>query len=118
MLELKHKQLQVWQHGVKLVQQIYQITENFPIRERYGLTSQLRRASVSVPSNVAEGAARFSARERRRFFEIARSSLVEIDTQLEIATLLTYCSAEECAKMSEPINHLFAMLSRLIVKTR
>jgi four helix bundle protein len=118
MLKLKHKQLKVWQQGVELVKRVYQVTEAFPPRERYGLTAQMRRASISVPSNIAEGAARFSARERIRFFEIARSSLVEIDTQLEIATALRFCSTKDCATLSEPLNHLFAMLSRLMVKTR
>ncbi len=118
MLKLKHKQLKVWQQGVEFVKLIYLLTEAFPSGERYGLTAQLRRAAVSVPSNIAEGAARVSGRERIRFFEIARSSLVEIDTQMEIAAALKFCSARDCATLSEPLNHLFAMLSRLMVKTR
>jgi four helix bundle protein len=77
----------------------------------------LRRAAVSVASNIAEGASRSSAKERARFYETARSSLVESDTQLEISEGLTYCSVEDLKVIGEKMNHLFAMLSQLIKKT-
>lgn len=84
----------------------------------YGLTSQMRRAAVSVASNIAEGASRRSAIERKRFYEIARSSLVEIDTQLEISLNLKFCTNEDLLAIGDPMNHIFAMLSRMITKTK
>src|SRR6476646_4730638 len=80
MLNLSHKQLDVYQISLKLVKEVYNATKQFPKEEQYVLTSQLRRAAISVSSNIAEGAARRSKREKRRFYEISRSSLVEIDT--------------------------------------
>ena len=114
MLNLKHKTLEVWKRAVEFVTDIYQATENFPKSELYGITNQLRRAAVSVPSNIAEGASRKSLLERKRFYEIARSSLVEIDTQLEIALRLRYCSDGALTPLGDKMNHLFAMLSNLI----
>ena len=117
MINLSHKKLDVWKSSVKLTAIIYELTLLFPKHELYGLTSQLRRASVSIPSNIAEGAARKSAKERRRFYEIARSSLVEVDTQLEIAEKLNYLSDNDLNKVDKKLDHIFAMLSNLIKKT-
>ncbi|MBD3287289.1 four helix bundle protein [candidate division KSB1 bacterium] len=118
MLQLNHKQLDVWKKGVEFVTDIYKITDCFPKSEIYGLASQIRRAAVSVASNIAEGAARRSRIERKRFFEVARSSLVEIDTQLVISMNLLYCSKDELRVIEEQMNHIFAMLSNLISKTK
>lgn len=82
MLNLNHKDLKVWEKSIELVTDIYALTDDFPSEEKFGLISQLRRASVSIPSNIAEGASRKSENERKRFYEIARSSLVEVDTQM------------------------------------
>jgi four helix bundle protein len=117
MINLSHKKLDVWKSSVKLTAIIYELTLLFPKHELYGLTSQLRRASVSISSNIAEGAARKSAKERRRFYEIARSSLVEPDTQLEIAQKLNYLSDKELSKVENKLEHIFAMLSNLIKST-
>jgi len=95
MLNLNHKKLDVWNKSIELVREVYLLTENFPKSEIYGLTSQLRRAAISVPSNIAEGASRNSARDRRRFYEIARSSLSEVDTQIEIALQLHFCTKND-----------------------
>ena len=89
MLKLNHKKLEVWNKGIELVAEIYMITKFLPKEEIFGLSSQLRRASVSVISNIAEGSARKSSLERKRFYEISRSSLVEIDAQIEIAHRLS-----------------------------
>ncbi|HEX6982310.1 MAG TPA: four helix bundle protein [Balneolaceae bacterium] len=113
MIKLKHKKLNVWKLAIELTVNIYRITGKFPKSEVYGLASQLQRAAVSVPSNIAEGAARSSAKERKRFYEIARSSLVEIDTQLEIAIRLNYLKGEN-EDLEDQLNHIFAMLSNLI----
>jgi four helix bundle protein len=118
MINLKHKKLNVWKLSIELTAIIYDLTQDFPDTERFGLISQLRRASVSISSNLAEGASRSSVKERCRFYEIARSSLVEIDTQLEIALLLNYFTEVENSDLADKMNHLFAMLSNLIKKTK
>lgn len=103
---------------MEFITNIYKTTEKFPKSELYGLTSQMRRAAVSVASNIAEGASRSSAAERKRFYEISRSSLVEIDTQVEISLNLKFCTSEDFAPISDQMNHIFAMLSRMITKTK
>ncbi|MGL5660525.1 MAG: four helix bundle protein [Aeromonas sp.] len=85
-----HKQLDSWQQAMILVEQIYQCTQSFPREELFGLTSQMRRAAVSVPSNIAEGAARGGTKEYAYFLNIARGSLAELDTQLVIAQRLGF----------------------------
>ncbi len=117
MLNVNHRKLEVWSKSIDFTLDIYKTTGSFPKSEVYGLTSQLRRAAVSIPSNIAEGASRRSPQERNRFYEIARSSLVEIDTQLEIATRLNYSAEQSIQSHSETMNHLFAMLSNLIKNT-
>lgn len=77
----------------------------------------MRKAAVSVSSNISEGASRLTGKERKRFFEISRSSLVELDTQLEIAILLEYIDRNKAAEVSERINKVFAMLSNMIKST-
>ena len=107
-----HKDLKVWQEAMNLVVVIYEISENFPSKEIYGLTSQLRRASISVPSNIAEGAGRKGKKEFARFLYIALGSLSELETQLEIASRLTYMNEEET--ISQRIYFIRKMLSNLI----
>jgi len=85
-----HKNLKVWQKSMDLCTKTYEITEAFPKHELYGLASQMRRAAVSIPCNISEGAARSSGKESAQFYNIARASLSELDTQIEIATRLTY----------------------------
>lgn len=116
MLELAHKKLDVWFSSTALVKEIYSTTKLFPKEEQFGLTSQLRRASVSVVSNLAEGLARYSDIEKKRFLEIARSSLVEIDAQIELAMQLEFCNKEKIQKIDELLNRTFAMLTNLIKK--
>jgi four helix bundle protein len=114
MLKLAHKELDVWKLSKQLVVEVYQITRSFPKEELFGITNQLRRASVSVISNIAEGSARKSGIERKRFYEISRSSIVEIDTQLEISLILGYIKPNDLNTIEKVINHLFAMISNLI----
>ena len=85
-----YRDLGAWQKAMDLPKQVYLLTTNFPKHELYGMTSQLRRAAVSVPSNLAEGAARNSRREVGYFISTARGSLAEIETQLELAIFLGY----------------------------
>ena len=80
-----HKDLDVWKRSMDLVTEVYKLTQKWPVEEKFGLTSQLRRAVVSIPSNIAEGAARGSTADFSRFLNIAQGSLAEVETQLEIA---------------------------------
>ena len=89
------RDLEVWRLGIDLVEAVYRVGEQFPRTEAFGLTSQLQRAAVSVPSNVAEGHARSSRKEFLQFISIALGSLAEVETQLVIAERLGYLPAEE-----------------------
>jgi four helix bundle protein len=94
-----YRDLRVWQGGVDLVTEIYRETQSFPPQEIYGLTNQLRRAAVSVPSNIAEGHAREHTREFLNFISIAQGSLAEMQTQIEIAKRLKYLSEEKTDRL-------------------
>ncbi len=85
-----HKDLDVWKFGMDLVVSIYKYTENFPEKEKFGLTSQIRRSSISIPSNIAEGAGRSSRQDYVRFLYISLGSASELETQIEIAKSLGY----------------------------
>lgn len=113
-----HKKLEVWQESVALATIIYQVTEQFPKSESFGLTSQMRRAVVSVPSNIAEGAARTSPKEFAQFLNIAGGSLSELDTQLEIARNLAYISEEIKQSMDSKIDSISRKLAGLIRKVK
>lgn len=106
-----HKNLEVWRESIKLVKRVYKITADFPREELYALTSQMRRSAISIPSNIAEGAARNSKKEFIQFLAIARGSLSELETQLVIARELGYIKDIE---ISEQIEKVFALLSGLI----
>jgi len=110
----KHQQLDTWREAIVLVETIYRLTANFPTDERFGLCSQMRRAAVAIPSNIAEGAARGSTREYLRFLDIARSSLAEIETQLVIARRLEMAPGND--SLDREIELLFARLSTQIKK--
>ena len=118
MLDLSHKKLDIWIFSLDLVTKIYSLTSQFPKEELLGLTNQLRRASVSVSSNVAEGLSRTSKLEKIRFLEISRSSLAEIDTQLEIALKLKLCNKNELVEIEKLLNSLFAMITSLKKKIK
>lgn len=89
-LKMDYKKLNVWKESIELVKQVYQVTASFPSEEQYGLMSQLRRASVSIPSNIAEGNGRSSDKDYKRFVEIAYGSALELETQLIISVELQY----------------------------
>jgi four helix bundle protein len=117
MLKLNHKEMDVWQRSMDLVSEIYKVTKDYPKEELFGLTSQLRRAAVSITSNIAEGSARRSKIERKRFYEIARASLVEVDSQLEISIKLDYLKQDYIKELDELVNRNFALLTNLILKS-
>lgn len=114
MLELSHKNLEVYKTALLLVKEIYAVTKTFPKEEQYVLVSQLRRAVISVCSNIAEGAARKTKPDRRRFYEIARSSLVEVDTQIEASLILNYTTKTEIKNIENHLVSIFKMLSKMI----
>jgi four helix bundle protein len=92
--ERPHKRLVVWQVSMELVIHLYETSRQFPTAEKYGLVAQMRRAALSIPSNIAEGAARRSRKEYLQFLYVARASASELDTQLEIAKRLNYLSSQ------------------------
>lgn len=116
-LELGHKSLDVWIFSKNLVKDIYLITENFPKSELYGIVSQIRRAAVSVVCNLSEGSARKSPLERKRFYEISRSSLVEVDTLLELSFDLAFLNKEHYDQLNSKVLQIFKMSTKLIQKT-
>ena len=110
--ERPHQRLDVWRDSMELVTLVYRLTATFPAEERFTLSAQLRRAAISVPSNIAEGAARRSTPELLRFLAIARGSLAELDTQILLAHRLGL--AEPDADLMQLLDRTFARLNALI----
>ena len=109
-----HKDLDVWKKSIGLVTSIYKITSSFPKEELYGLTSQIRRSAVSLPSNIAEGAARNHVNEFRQFLYIALGSGAELETQLIISKMLGFISDEQSQELINELNSISKMLQGLI----
>ena len=108
-----HRDLIAWQKAMLLVTEIYHHTRSFPKDELYGLTSQIRRSAVSVPSNLAEGHGRMSRREFHQFIGHARGSLVELETQLEIARNLEYLAEKDASSLLERASEIARLLNGL-----
>ena len=108
-----YKDLMVWQRAMTLARSTYKLTQAFPRTEMYGLTSQLRRCAVSIPSNIAEGHARASTAEFMRFLSIALGSLAEYETQLRIAEGLNYTAPNEADQQFKEADELGRMLRGL-----
>ena len=109
-----YRDLIAWQKSVAFVTHIYISTQNFPQQERFGLTSQLRRAAVSIPSNIAEGLARSSPREFHYFLSNARGSLAEIETQIQIARNLGYLKPDQSESLMACAGEVGRLLSGLM----
>ncbi len=111
-----HRDLIAWQKAVRLVTMIYQLSGSFPKEELYGLTSQMRRAAVSIPANIAEGQGRRKSGEFLQFLSIARGSLYELDTHLEIAMELRYLANEspDFRQVREQMREVARLLNGLI----
>lgn len=105
-----YKNLTLWQESIVLTTEIYSITKNFPSDEKYGLTSQIRRAAVSVPSNIAEGAGRSSHKEFKHFLTISTGSIFELETQLIVAHNLNFIDDEIMSEISVRISKVQKML--------
>lgn len=103
----------MWQKGIALVKRIYQITQSFPAEEKFGLVSQMRRAAVSIPSNIAEGQARHTTGEFIQFISHAEGSVAELETQLIIAVELCYCNRADIDDTLHLISELRRMLNSL-----
>src|SRR5712692_1125585 len=113
-MDKPHKKLDLWNTAMELTVRVYITTDTFPKDERYSLTDQIRRAAVSIPSNIAEGAARNTKKEFINYLHMAQGSLSELDTQIEIARRLGYLSSENWAKLDEQMERIDRMLSGLI----
>lgn len=113
MLDLSHKNMIVWEKSIELIKEVYRVTDKLPREEKFGLVNQLRRAAVSVVSNISEGEARKSSKEKRRFYEMSRASLVEVDAQIEISLELEFIKENDVQELSRLLNECFAMLSKL-----
>jgi four helix bundle protein len=109
----RYSDLKVWQRAHQLVLRIYQLTASFPADERFGLSTQLRRAMVSVPSNIAEGSRRSGAADFARFLNIAQGSLGEADYQLLLSRDLGYVSDEQVEPLRRELDEVAAMLHAL-----
>ncbi len=110
------KDLKVWQLGMDIVMDVYKLTEIFPREELYGLTSQVRRAAVSVPANIAEGFRRYHPKEHKQFLAVARGSAAELETELLIAKRLGYISEEDLETLSSELESLGRMLTAILKK--
>ena len=113
-LQLAHTRLDVFQLSRTLTLECYKATKHFPPEEKFALTLQIPRAVLSVHLNIAEGCSRKSLPERKHFFEVSRGSVREVDTSLDVATALNYCTVEDFKPLGEVLTKVFKILSVLI----
>jgi len=114
MLNLSHKKLIAWQKAIDLLPLLYKLCEKLPKEEKYNIIGQIKRAGVSISNNLAEGASRKSKVEKNRFFEIARSSVVEIDNCLEASIILKFIVMTDISDIEPRLEELFKIISGLI----
>ena len=113
-MEKPHKKLDAWKVAMELVLDVYRSLETFPKEEKYALIDQIRRAAISVPSNIAEGAARQTKKEFAQFLHIAQASLSELDTQIELAVRLGYLSEMSWQALDSKMDRIDKLLTGLI----
>ena len=118
MVAKTHKDLDVWAESVSLAEDIYRMSRRFPKEETFGLASQMRRAAVSIASNIAEGAARSTDKDFKQFLHIAAGSASELDTQLEIAKRLGFGDKDEITAVRKKLGGISRMLQGLIRSLR
>ncbi len=109
-----YRDLQVWQRGKRFAVQIYQVTKSFPPQEQYGLSDQMRRAAVSIPSNIAEGHIRRSNKVFANYLDIALGSAAELDTQIEIAAAVGYLSQTDSQQIAQELQEIMKMIRGLL----
>lgn len=114
----KFKNLKIWQEGMKVVLDVYKLTQKLPDEEKLGLISQMRRCSVSIPSNIAEGYGRNSDAELNRFLNIARGSSYELETQLIISSELGFISTAQLENISNQLNNIQGGITNLQKKLK
>ncbi len=113
-MEKPHKRLKIWEAGMELVAMVYKLTQGFPSYEQYGLTGQIRRSAVSIPANIAEGAARQTKKEFMQFLHISQGSLSELDTLIELARGLRYLTQEAWKSIDSQLIQIDKMITGLI----
>ena len=113
-----HKELKVWQKSMLLVEHIYRLTEKFPKSELFGITNQMRRCSVSIPSCIAEGFGRQTSKDYAQFLTVAYGSALELETQLEISHRLKYISQEDSAIVNSLLEEVIRMLGAMKFKVK
>ena len=113
-----YKDLIVWKKSIELVVEVYHLTDRYPKEEIFGLVSQMRRAVVSIPSNIAEGYGRRSAKEYAQFYSIAYGSALELETQLIVCKELKFISLEQLAKVQPLLEEVLKMLNSMLGKMR
>ena len=110
------RDLNVWKKGIEIVKNVYRLTESLPKSETFGLTAQMRKASISIPSNIAEGFNRFHNKEYKQFLYIASGSCAELATQIEVAFEIGFIRKDEKDGLLEALDHESRMLTNLIKK--
>jgi len=113
-MDKPHKKLNVWKKSMELVLMVYKVTKKFPDEEKFSLTFQIRRSSISVPSNIAEGATRNTKKDFNNFLNIAQSSLSELDTQMELSKNIGYIGKKTYNEIDSIMENVDKMLSGLI----
>ena len=108
-----YRDLDVWNLSIDLVKEVYRLTSKFPASENFSLTTQIRRASVSIPSNIAEGQGRNSSKEFRQFLAVAPGSVAELETQLIISQAIGYISQEELETFLNTLDRIRMMIKSL-----
>ena len=111
-----YRDLDIWKVSIQLVKEVYKLTEQFPKQEMYGLVNQMRRAGISIPSNVAEGFRRYHNKEYKQFLYVSLGSCAELETQVTIARELDYISEENEVALLEKMDHISRMISNLLKK--
>jgi len=107
------RDLDVWNKGMEVVKEVYDVSRKFPREEMYGLTSQIRKCAISIPSNIAEGFQRKSRKEYKYFLSVALGSCAELETQVEISLMLDYINSETRSKLLSKVVHAARMLENL-----
>ena len=113
-LQLNHQKLEVFKVSQDLVVECYRFSDSLPNAEKFNIAQQIRRAALSVTLNIAEGSSRKSEKERHRFFEISRGSVIEIDAALDLCENLKYCQRSSLENLGKLMVKIFAMLSKMI----
>ena len=116
MTEYSYQTLNVYKDAKALVVEVYRLLKQYPVEERYALCDQIRRAAISITSNIAEGMSRYSDKEKAHFLEIAYASMMEVESQLDISVDLEYISKEQFSVMTEKIKNVGRQLSSLRAK--